>query len=55
MVHALPPSAQRKLGEYKRQGPRSGFEIGGGEGGGGTFVTRYWGGGHKTPFLSNSL
>ena len=37
------------------QGPRSNFEIGK-EGGGGTFVTRHWGGGggegkHKTLFL----
>ena len=37
------------------QEPRSNFEIGGGGGGGeGPLVTRY-GGGLKTPFLTNSL
>ena len=36
------------------QGPRSNFEVGGG-GRGAPLGTQYWGGGHKTLFLTNSL
>ena len=36
------------------QGPRSNFEVGGGEGA--PLGTQYWGGGgHKTLFLTNSI
>ena len=38
---------------YNEQGLRNNFEMGGG--GGTPLVTKYWGGGHKTLFLTNSL